>query len=548
MPVSQFRTLGGVTFTGAGGRPRGLQDPDYRVFMPRFGFAYQLNPKAVLRGGFGLFYGLLGADYIDASQPGFNQTTTLVSTLNNGVAYVASISNPFPYGLEKPKGAAGGMSTFLGRAPGFFASDGRRPYTQRWSFNIQFQPFSRSVVEVGYIGTKSVRLRVDSPLNVVDAKYYSRSPARDQSTIDYLSATVTNPFLNISGFEGTNYFLGRNTTREQLLRPFPHFAGLSTQLPAGSSWYNALTLRFDRRFSHGFQVQANYTWSKTLEAIQYLNDVDSLPTHVVANLDRPHRLVASGIYELPFGRGKRLAGNAGGVLDHIIGGWQASAIFTAQSGPPLAWGNLIYSGEFTGIALPPGERTLERWFDTSGFERDTQKQLGSNIRTFPLRISGVRGGGINLWDMSAFKSFKVREGMKLQLRAEAEGAMNHPNFSPPNTAPTSTLFGTVTGTQEGEGARDLHRIEVNFLSGYGGGACAGRRVCNLARPSPAVRMPSLIWKASRRAGPVARPGISPITRCLMRPTPTRQRPLRKGAGRWETAGAQRVSLGQESIL
>jgi len=148
-------------------------------------------------------------------------------------------------------------------------------------------------------------------------------------------------------------------------------------------------------------------------------------------------------------------GNAGGVLNHIIGGWQASAIFTAQSGPPLAWGNLIYSGQFTDIALPAGDRSLERWFDTSGFDKDVRRQLGSNIRTFPLRISGVRGDGINLWDMSGFKSFVIREGMKLQVRAEAEGALNHPNFSAPNAAPTSTLFGTVNGTQEGEGARRI---------------------------------------------------------------------------------------------
>jgi hypothetical protein len=455
VPVSAFRTLGGLTFAGAGGVPRRLQDTDYRVFMPRFGFAYQVNPKTVLRGGFGFFYGLLGADYTDALQPGFNQTTTLVPSNDNGVSYVASIGNPFPNGLERPKGAAGGMSTYLGRAPGFLSSDGRRPYTQRWSMNVQFQPFSRSVIEVGYIGAKSVRLRVDSPLNAPDAGYYSRSLERDQAAIDYLSATVANPFLGLPGFEGTGFYTGRNTTREQLLRPFPHFTALSTPLPAGSSWYNALTLRFDRRFGQGLQVQANYTWSKTMEAAQYLNEFDSIPAHVVANLDRPHRLVVSGIYELPFGRGKQFAGSAGGVLNHIIGGWQASAIFTAQSGPPLAWGNVIYSGPFTGIALPTGERSLERWFDTSGFELDPRRQLGANVRTFPLRISGVRGDGINLWDMAAFKTFNIIERLKLQVRAEAEGALNHPNFDSPNTSPTSSLFGTVTGTQEGEGARRI---------------------------------------------------------------------------------------------
>ncbi len=456
VPPAQFRTIGGLTFAGVGGNPRGLRDPYYRALMPRFGFAYQLGNRVVLRGGYGIFFGLLGADYSDAAQPGFNLRTNIVPTLDSGQTYVASITNPLPGGLEKPLGAKGGMRTFLGRAPGYFPSDGRRPYTQRWSYSMQFEPMARSVFELGYIGSRGTRLRTSTTMNPVPRQYLSTLPVRDQPVIDFLSARAANPFVGISGFEGTAFFAGANTTRSQLLLPYPHFgSGLSGALPAGSSWYHALTVRFERRLAAGLQVQSNYTWSKTMEAVAYLNPTDSIPEHVVSNLDRPHRLAVSALYELPVGRGKRFAGNAGGLLNHIIGGWQVNAIYQAQSGPGLTFGNVIYTGRYQDLKLPSGVRNIDRWFNTDGFERNAQRQLANNIRTLPSRFATVRADGMNLWDLSAHKNFKIWERLTLQLRGEAEGAMNTPNFAAPNTTPTSTLFGRVTATQTGQEERRI---------------------------------------------------------------------------------------------
>ncbi|MGB9606237.1 MAG: hypothetical protein ACPL88_10225, partial [Bryobacteraceae bacterium] len=432
------------------------RDPYYRAFMPRFGFAYQLRDRVVLRGGYGIFFGLLGADYTDASQPGFNQRTTLVASLDSGQTYIASISNPFPGGLEKPRGAAGGLRTFLGRAPGFFASDGRRPYTQRWSYTIQIEPMARSVLEVGYIGSRGTRLRALTAMNPIPRQYLSTLPVRDQPVIDFLSANVANPFRGISGFEGTAFYASTNTTRAQLLLAYPHFtSGLGTGLPAGSSWYHALTVRFERRLAAGLQVQSNYTWSKTMEAVSYLNDTDSIPEHVVSNLDRPHRLTVAAVYELPFGKGKRFGGNASGLLNHLIGGWQVNAIYQAQSGPGLTFGNVIYTGRYRDLKLPAEVRSIDRWFNTDGFERNSQRQLAYNIRYLPSRFASVRADGMNLWDLSAHKNFKIWERLTLQLRGEAEGAMNTPNFAAPNTTPTSTLFGRVTATQTGQEERRI---------------------------------------------------------------------------------------------
>jgi len=455
IPLAEFRTLGGVTFAGVGGNARLVREPYYKALMPRVGFAWQLNKRTVVRGGYGLFFGLRGAEFSDSSQPGFNQSTNVVASNDSGQTYVASISNPLPSGLERALGAAGGLKTFLGRGPGFFNLDGARPLTQRFSLTLQFQPFARSVFEIGYLGTLNGHLPASTEFNAVFRKYLSTSPARDQQTIDFFSAAVQNPFRGIDGFQGVGLYTGQTTSRGQLLRPHPHFGGLSTTTPIGESSYNALLLRFERRLTAGLQFQTNYTWSKTIESAQFLNDTDSALHRVVSDLDRPHRLVFNTVYELPFGRGRALGSNVNAVLNHLVGGWQVSAIYNAQSGPALGFGNVIFSGAFADLRLSADQQSLERWFNTDGFNRKTQEQLANNVRTFPLRISGVRGDGINMWDLGLIKNFTLREGIRLQLRGEAEGAMNTPNFSAPNTTPTSTLFGQVTGTQTGQEERRI---------------------------------------------------------------------------------------------
>ncbi len=456
-----FRTLGGPTFGGRNGLGRRVRNADYRTLMPRFGFAWQPTKKSVVRGGFGMYFGLLGAQFTDVSQPGFNQRTNVVPSLDGGLTLAASVSNPFPSGIEQPLGSRGGLTTFAGRSPGFFTLDGRRPSTQRWSLSYQFQPANRTVVEIGYIGSRSSRLRVPTEFNPVPAQYLSTSPVRDQPGIDFLNAQVTNPFRGIDAFAGTALQTARVTARSTLLRPRPHFAGLSESMPAGMSWYHGMTLQLQRRFTSGVQFQANYTWSKTMEAIQYLNDVDSLPLHTVSDLDRPHRFVGSGLAELPFGRGKKFGGTMHSWLDAALGGWQVQAIYQWQSGPPLEWGNVIYTGLFT--AIESQSPSIQRWFNTGGFNRDARQALANNLRTFPLRISSARAAGLNNWDIGLFKSFKLSERVRLQLRADAEGAMNSPHFNPPNLNPVSTLFGSVTATQTGEGERRIFTgVRVTF--------------------------------------------------------------------------------------
>jgi hypothetical protein len=222
----------------------------------------------------------------------------------------------------------------------------------------------------------------------------------------------------------------------------PHFGALTTGLPAGAAWYHAFTARFERRFANGFMVQANYTWSKAMEAVEYLNPTDSIPSHLISDIDRTHRLTFAGMYDIPLFKNNRW-----------LGGWQIQALYQGQTGPPLNFGNVIYGGTYS--QLESANPSVQQWFNTDGFERRAAFQLDQNLRTFPLRLANVRGDGINVWDMSVQKNFRVTEWLKVQLRGEAEGATNTPNFNPPNTAPANTLFGQVTATQTGQEERRI---------------------------------------------------------------------------------------------
>lgn len=454
VPVSAFHTRGGLTFAGADGEPRALWRSDKNNVAPRLGFAYQLSPRAVVRGGYGVFFDLLGIDKQNVNQGGFNQSTNLTPSLDNGLTFMATLSNPFPDGLEAPRGAAGGLRTFLGRGITFFNTRPANPYVQRWSLSIEHELPGRVVLEVGYVGNRGRALTVSRELNPVPREYLSTAPVRDQPTIDYLAAQVPNPFFGIAGFAGTG--LGNvRISRVQLLRPFPHFQSIAVNQPIGASWYHALQAQVEKRFSHALAFQVGYTWSKFIEAIQFLNDTDPRPERVISDLDFPMRLTVSVIHELPFGKGKTWLNATPWYVDALIGGWQAQGTFEGQSGQALGFGNAVFYGNLHDIVLPLKRRTVDRWFNTeAGFERDSRQAPANNIRTLSTRFSGVRGDGINNFDLSLFKNFMVKERCKLQFRMEAYNALNHAQFANPNTTPTNSAFGRVTA-EKGHGQRQL---------------------------------------------------------------------------------------------
>jgi len=444
VPVSAFRTMGGLVFAG-GGNPRGMWDPDRNNLAPRIGLAYMLRPNTVLRAGYAIFFDHLGVDAIGVYQPGYTQSTALTPSLDNGITFRATTQNPFPDGILKPAGSSKGLATYLGSGVTAVRRDLAHPYMQRWSLNVQQALPFRATIDVGYIGSRGVGMRYSQALNAIPAQYLSTSPVRDQATIDYLSQAVKNPFSGLAEFTGTSLATA-NVARSQLLRPYPQFTSISGTASDGYSWYHALQARVEKRLSSGFTGTAAYTWSKSMGATSRLNESDLLPYRTISSFDRTHNVTISAMYDLPFGSKRRFLS---GIrwLNPVVGGWSLQALYIGQSGAPLEFGNVIFTGDLSNILLSGKDRTVDRWFNTgAGFERSSSKQLGSNIRTFPMRLSGVRTDGINCANISLFKNFTFRERLNVQLRAEATNAFNHSMFlAQPNTTPTSTQFGAMTG-------------------------------------------------------------------------------------------------------
>ncbi|MGH9675151.1 MAG: carboxypeptidase regulatory-like domain-containing protein [Bryobacteraceae bacterium] len=453
-PVDQFRTPGGLLFAGVNGAPRTLWNTDRNNFAPRFGFAYQARKSTVVRGGYGFFYQSLGANYNDVNQQGFSQRTSLVPSFDNGLNFRATLANPFPDGFLQPAAASAGLLTFVGRSPSYFDPTLRTGYMQRWTFGVQQEIPFRVVVEATYVGNRGTKMTVTRDNSPIPGQYLSRSPVRDQAAIDLLSRNVANPFFRIPAFDGSS-LAGSTTTVSQLLTPLPHFFTVNANDDIGYSWYHSFQARVDKRFSRGFTIQLAYTWSKFMEAIELLNPFETRPTEVISPQDRPQHIAISGIYEIPVGRGRKFLGGSRGAVDHLLGGWTFQGIYQGQSGPPIGFGNIgFYGASLRDIVLPESQRKTERWFNiNAGFERDAARQLASNVRTFPLRLTGLRADGFNQFDLSIFKNFRITERVTLQLRAEAQDALNHAMFGVPNNVPANTLFGQVTATQFAEQRR-----------------------------------------------------------------------------------------------
>lgn len=469
--ITQFNVRGGLMFAGVNGEPRTLYETPSHNFMPRLGLAYQINDKTVLRAGYGIFFGFFGQRFVDVVQSGFSTSTPLVVTLDSGVTFIETLSNPFQNGLATPQGASQGIETFLGRSlgggtggnprPGFFSPNPLQPYNQRWQLSLQRELPGGFVTEVAYVGNRGTHVQIFRNINALPNQYLSTSLTRDQARINYLTANVPNPFAGMPQIDPGRR--GTNVQRQVLLRPYPHFGDLWTITNEGYSWYHGLQLEVEKRFSRGYTIQASYTFAKFMEATQLLNQGDPRPTELISDMDRPHRFAVSGIYELPFGRGKALLSDAHSVVNHIIGNWQVSAYYQFQSGPPLGFNggdtnqapgtaNILFTGEYRNIRLSEDQQTILRWINTdAGFNRNPSEQLAWNLRTFPLRFPFIRGDKISNVDIGIIKKVRWGESKEFQFRGELLNAFNHPLLftGQVQTSPTAANFGQVTaGSQE----------------------------------------------------------------------------------------------------
>ena len=437
-PISQlapadFRVRGGLTFAGANGAPRTLWTGDRNNFAPRIGVAYNIAPRTVLRGGYGVYYIPLGSDRQSVNQSGYSIANTLVPSNDNGLTFSASLANPFPTGLIPPPGASAGLLTDVGRGVSYFNAAPQNGFMQRFSLGAQHEVWKGLVADVSFVGNRGRGIAVTRGVNPLPNRYLSTTGVRDQATINQLTSLVRNPLAGLA--PGTTLSTATIAV-QQLLRPYPQFTGVSVDQQIGRSWYNSLQARLEKRFSAGFQFQMDYTFSKNIEAIGFLNGGDELLERAISDIDRPHRIAFSGLYELPFGK----RGQAPVRL--LAGGWQLQAVWQRNSGQALGFGNALLLAPVT--SFPESDPSLGRWFNTSAFERVNANQLDQNLRTLSSRFTGVRSPFQETWDLSTLKNFTLREPLKLQFRAELLNATNRTNLANPNTAPTNTLFGQIT--------------------------------------------------------------------------------------------------------
>jgi hypothetical protein len=200
-----------------------------------------------------------------------------------------------------------------------------------------------------------------------------------------------------------------------------------------------------------------------MEAVDRLEPTDPLPEHVISPQDRPQVIVISGIYELPLGKGKPWL-NSSRWLDRAVGGWTMQGIYRGQSGPPLEFGNIIFYGNIKDIPLPVGQRTVDEWFNfDAGFERASGKQLAQNIQTFPARLNNVRGDGFNNLSLSVMKNIRIRERLRLQLRAEAVDALKSPDVRGAEHGPDQPELRQSDRGRVGPAAPDLGGREATVL-------------------------------------------------------------------------------------
>jgi hypothetical protein len=443
VPVADFQVRGGMLYPDTGG-PQAAWKRDPNNFMPRAGFSWQPQVKTAVRGGYGLFYDVLGPNRINANQTGYSRTTALTPSLDNGQTFVATLENPFPNGLLEPVGSGLGLMTNVGLTAAFpYVGEVRTPRTHRWSLGIQRELPGLFLVEGTYVGSFSENVPVSRELNSTPGRYFSTSPVRDDATNNFLSQQVANPFAGLLPGSNIN---GTSVSRSQLLRPYPQFTSITALETIGSSDYAAFQGRVERRMANGFTVQMAYTWSKTMAETSFLNSFDEQLERVIGQFDRTHVLVTSGIVELPFGRTRHWGSGWNGLTDGILGGWQVSFLFRAQSGAPLGFGNFLFAEGATiqDAVLPGSERSEDQWFDVTAFNRVTGQQLVSNVRTQPSRFEEVRGPGYALVDLAFLKNLNLGSRMRLQLRTEVYNLLNRANLANPNTGVTNSAFGTIT--------------------------------------------------------------------------------------------------------
>ncbi len=420
---------------------RSLVHPDTNNWAPRVGLAWTLFPKTVIRSAYGISYlnfnrmggeNLLAYNLPNVLNPSVDQVPPAVQ---NGLPLCTS-ANDAPQSCFRPT-QQGYPNGFLNLAnvnqtlvrTNYIPADNPTGYVQSWHFTIQQELAKDWVLDVGYVGTRGVKLMILG---------------------DYNQARTNNPNENLS---------------LQARRPIQNFGYIQAAFGGGFLDYHALQVKLEKRFSGGLYFLNSFTWSKAIDnASGHLETANGDNSRVnyrdlrnergLSGYDQPLTNITTLNYELPVGKGRRWMSSSNWFVDSVLGGWRLTAINTATSGPPV---NLTYSPStqfsvsplpnyrpnITGDpVLPEGQRTVQRWLnpDTVQIPTDPRFPFGNAGRNI------VRAPGFLQLDLGLHKQFRVTERQALEFRAEAFNATNQTNFMPPNSNRSSGSFGAISST------------------------------------------------------------------------------------------------------
>lgn len=448
---------------GKDGYTRGIVDGDHNNFGPRLGFAYQAKRRWVLRGGYGIFYGLRDQNQEVTQLAGNNPNTPAliapVVTATSTLAPPYTINTPVlagPTATTLEAFSAASPLTRTIRSQGFH--DARFPRLEQYNFSIQFQPSEALLIETSYQGARG----------------------RDLATL----------FINVNQVPFEYALNGRNI---QSQRPYPMVNG--TVIPTFSkakSNYNAFNLRVEKRHRNGLNFLMNYTWQKNMEeggsgpssftqngGTSIALDSYNLSRETgLAPIDVAHIFNVSYGYELPWGPAKRwLSGNR--VVGKVVGGWQVNGITTMRGGFPTDIRTNRLPPIFNTFNVPDrvkGEpiqvasgRGPDSFFNPAAFRvpGTTPSTTGAPIQLFGDSARRVaRGPGSVNFDFSLFKQVSFTERIRLQFRAEAFNLTNTPTFSlASSNSPSMTCIGRAPGTACNDNNPEFGKLSGSSATG-----------------------------------------------------------------------------------
>ncbi len=469
--VPGLNLKGAVQYAGLNGAPTTVGNYNDNKWGPRIGFAYSLNTKTVLRGGYGIFW----APQIALGGPlatlGYANTTQYTGKSTTDV-----LTNPFPNGLLQPLGNSQGAAAGIGTSFSLVDPTARSPMVQQYSFDVQRQMGFGIALEVGYVGSKSTHMTLGDPsvnLNALNPSYLALGASA-------LNAPVANPFY---GVVNSGTLSSKTIGAYQLLLPFPAYTYINKVFGSENhALYNSMVVKAQKRFSYGLTFLSTFTWSKNMDessagpgnslnpgAQGYPQNPYNLQAeYSLSNVDTPLVWATSISYELPVGKGRTFLGNTNRITDAVLGGWSVNAVSVYRTGFPLqiyqtdlnsAYGYQTQRPNATGVS--PGtngsvEGRLYDYINPAAFATASQGTLGNVARTVPLR-----GPGEKNWDLSVFKDFLQTERAKAQFRCEALNAFNSPIFQSPNTNFSSGTFGQIN-TQANFSRQLQLAIRVSF--------------------------------------------------------------------------------------